>query len=89
MTASADSMEDARKMKEENKLSFTVGWGLNAQEVSVKIGAFFDAKRNYVQPTGFIINPSGKIIIATYSTGAIGRLTASDTLALIVYLMNR
>jgi peroxiredoxin len=89
MAASSDSMEDARKMKEEDKLSFIVGGELNAQEVSAKVGAFFEAKRNHVQPTDFIVNPNGQIVSATYSTGPIGRLTAADTLALIVYLINR
>jgi len=89
MAASSDSMEDARKMKGEDKLSFIVGGELNAREVSAKVGAFFEAKRNHVQPTDFIVDPEGKIASATYSTGPIGRLTASDTLGLIVYLMNK
>jgi alkyl hydroperoxide reductase subunit AhpC len=89
MAASSDSMDDARKMKEEDKLSYIVGGELNAREVSEKVGAFFEAERNHAQPADFIVDPKGKIVSATYSTGPIGRLTASDTLGLIVYLMNK
>lgn len=88
MAASSDTLENAHKMKEEAKLSFTLGWGLNAQEVSEATGAFFDDKKNFVHATGFVINPEGKIVVASYSTGAIGRLTAADTLGLILYRMS-
>lgn len=86
--ASADSLEYANKMKDKVIVTFKIGWGLNAQEVSTKTGAFFDDKKNYIHATGFIINPEGKIVVASYSTGAIGRLTAADTLALILYRMS-
>jgi hypothetical protein len=75
-------------MKEEAKLTFKIGWGLNAQEASAKTGAYFDDKKNYIHATGFVISPEGKIIVASYSTGAIGRLTASDALGLILYRMS-
>ena len=88
IAAFADSLDDASKMKEELKLSFKVGWGLIPQEVSTRMGAFYDEKRNILHPTGYIINPGGKIVFACYSTGSIGCFTAADTLGSILYRMS-
>ncbi|MGD0238093.1 MAG: peroxiredoxin, partial [Syntrophorhabdales bacterium] len=61
--------------------------GLNAKEISLKTGAFYEGKEGYLHATGFVINPEGTIVNAVYSTMAIGRLVAKDCLGLIRYLM--
>ena len=86
IAASADAEEDAQEMIRSEKLTFPVAYGLQAHDVAAQTGAFFDAEKNYLHATGFLLDPSGVVLNAVYSTGAIGRLTASDTLGTIVHL---
>jgi hypothetical protein len=76
-------MEDAQKMVEHNKLTFSLAYGMVAKEFADMTGAFFDTKKGFLHATAFIIKPDGTIGDAVYSTGSIGRLTAADTLMLI------
>jgi len=46
-------------------------------------GAFFQPEKSFLHATGFIIDPQGKVVVAVYSSGPIGRLTATDCLALL------
>jgi len=85
LAASADSLDDTTKTVKEKQLTFPVAYDLDAKDFSLKTGAFYDEK-GFVHATGFLINRDGKIIVATYSTGAIGRLTPQDCLGLITYL---
>jgi peroxiredoxin len=87
LAASVDQIEDAEKTIERHKLSFPVAYGLSAREFSERTGAFFDGEKAYLQATGFLIAPDGNVALAVYSSGAIGRLTAADTLGMIDYFM--
>jgi peroxiredoxin len=86
VAGSVDSLEDTRKMAEELKISFPLAYGLNAKEISRKTGAFYEGEKGYLQPSGFVINPDGKIANAVYATMAIGRLGAKDSIGLVSYL---
>ena len=87
VAGSADSLEHARDLVEKLGIPFPVAYGLNAKEISLKTGAFYEDKEDYLHATGFVINPEGAIVNAVYSTLAIGRLVAKDCLGLIRYLM--
>jgi peroxiredoxin len=83
--ASVDNLEDAQKMIERNKLTFSMVYGMDAKEFAGMTGAFFDDRKGYIHATAFIIKPDGAIGDVVYSTGPIGRLAASDTLRLIEF----
>jgi peroxiredoxin len=85
IAASADSLEDARKSVERKNLTFPVAYGLDARAFAAQTGAFFDDVRGYIDATGFILRPDGKVDEAVYSTGPIGRFVSADTLFLIDY----
>jgi hypothetical protein len=40
----------------------------------------------YLQSTGFVLDPAGKVIVSVYSSGAIGRLVPDDVVGLVRYL---
>jgi hypothetical protein len=40
----------------------------------------------YLQSTGFILDPSSRVVISVYSSGAIGRLVPDDVIGLVRYL---
>jgi len=89
IAASVDKIDDARATVERYKISFTVGYGLDAKDVSAKTGAFYDSKKGNLHATGFIINPEGKVANGVYSTLAIGRLVARDCINLIDYFRQK
>jgi peroxiredoxin len=88
IAASSDTEEDTGKTVDKYGLTFSIGYGLIPSEVSAITGAFFNLQKNHLHATGFIVSPESKIENAVYSSGAIGRLTASDCLAFIKYMMN-
>lgn len=86
MAASVDSIEDASKIVKDNQLTFPVAYGLDAKEVSSATGAFYEKDKEFIHATGFLFNREGTIIVASYSTGAIGRLNPQNCITLITYL---
>lgn len=83
IAASADSLELALQTVEVFRLTFKVGYGLEARKVSALTGAFYHEKNNFLHATGFIVDPEAKVKSAVYSTRSIGRLVAKDCLEFI------
>lgn len=67
-------------------LSFPVGHSADAAAVSKATGAFVDPAGDFLQSTGFVLDPAGKVVVSVYSSGAIGRLVPEDVIGLIRYL---
>ncbi len=67
--------------------TFPVAYGLDAKQVAQTLGSFYqdDPDGAFLQPADFIIRPDGSIESATYSTSAVGRLTAKEALAVITH----
>jgi hypothetical protein len=40
----------------------------------------------YLQSTGFVLDPTGNVIVSVYSSSAIGRLVPDDVIGLVGYL---
>jgi len=89
LAASADCIEDATKTVKEQQLTFPVAYDLDAKEVSAATGAFYDEDKGFIHASGYLLNRQGTIIVASYSTGAIGRLTPQDCITLITYLQSK
>jgi len=89
LAASADSIEDTTKTVKDHQLTFPVAYGLEAKEVSSVTGACYDDQKKFIHATGFLFNREGTIIVASYSTGAIGRLTPQDCISLITFLQTK
>ena len=67
-------------------LRFPVGHGADALAVAGATGAFVNDDPVYLQSTGFVLNPSGQVLVSVYSSGAIGRLVPEDVIGLLRYL---
>jgi peroxiredoxin len=67
-------------------LTFPVGHSADAAAVSAATGAFVDPVRGFLQSTGFVLGPGGRVIVSVYSSGAIGRLVPDDVVGLIRYV---
>jgi peroxiredoxin len=80
---SADDEANARRMKDELKLTFPIVHGLDAEAVAKSVGAYYEPQKKFLQATGFILRPERMLHAACYATGPVGRLTATDTIATI------
>jgi len=86
VSLSVDDEATTKDVVLKNKLTFPVGHSADAHQVADLTGAFINADPLFLQATGFILDPGGKVLISTYSSGAIGRLTAEDTIGMIKYV---
>jgi peroxiredoxin len=74
---------------EKFKLSFPVGHSADADKIAAVTGAYTNEAPHYLQTTGFLLAPDGKILNAVYSSGSIGRLVADDVIAMVTYLKSK
>jgi peroxiredoxin len=74
---------------EKFKLSFPVGHSADADKVASITGAYANASPRYLQATGFLLAPEGKILNAVYSSGPLGRLVAEDVIGMVAYLKSK
>lgn len=74
---------------EKNKLSFPVGHSADADKIASLTGAYTNATPHYLQTTGFLLAPDGRILNAVYSSGPIGRLVAEDVIGMVTYLKSK
>lgn len=87
--ASTDPLEKAKGTVEEMSLTFPVGYGLPLKETAAALGAFYEAKRQVLHSTGFVLRPDRSIVVAQYSSGPIGRLVWQDVVSLVQILKQR
>lgn len=88
---SADTLEEARKTVDAHHIAYPVLYGAEPAAVAQSFGTHTaaNARGAYVNSTGFVVNPKGEIVVAVYSTGAIGRITADDALGFVKYLQSQ
>ncbi len=67
-------------------LTFPVAHSADARAIAAATGAFVNEDPLFLQSTGFVLDPAGRIVVAVYSSGAIGRLVPDDVVGLIGYL---
>jgi peroxiredoxin len=82
---SADSEEEAEGTVERLGLEFTVLYDLDPEATSRVIGCYtgIHEGKPHIQPAAFILGSDGRIVHAMYSSGKVGRLTASDALTMV------
>lgn len=86
---SVDQESDAQTTIDRHALTFPIACGLDAQDTAERVGnelsGGHDAHGVYSNATGFVLTPDGHVALALYSTGAIGRLNAAETLGFLRY----
>lgn len=85
VAASVDDEDTTRALIAEHHLTFPVAYGLDADTVTARTGAFANTDPVFVQSTGFVLDPTGNVVVSVYSSGAIGRLLPEDVTGLIRY----
>lgn len=82
---SADREEEARGTVEQLGLEFRVLYGLDPEATSRAIGCYTGKREGkpHIQPAAFILGSDSRIVHAMYSSGKVGRLTATDALTIV------
>ena len=83
---SVDDEETTQALIAKHHLTFPVGHSADADVLHAELGAFVNHEPDYVQSTGFVLDPDGRVLVSVYSSGAIGRLLPDDVTGLIHYL---
>jgi peroxiredoxin len=86
---SIDDEHTTAELIAKHGLTFPVGHSADAGTVSAAAGAFVDPEGGFLQSTGFVLDPSGNVVVSVYSSGAIGRLVPEDVIGLIRYLRDQ
>ena len=85
---SVDDAAASAALVEKLRLEFPVGYGADADVIAAATGAYTNDAPKYLQSTGFVLDPEGKVQVAVYSTGAIGRLVVEDVAGYVRYLQS-
>jgi peroxiredoxin len=81
-----DDQETTAQFTAKHGLTFPLGHSADARAVAALTGAFVNSDPVYLQSTGFVLDPQGKVIVSVYSSGAIGRLVPDDVVGLVRYM---
>ncbi|HEY2307803.1 MAG TPA: peroxiredoxin family protein [Streptosporangiaceae bacterium] len=83
---SVDDEATTQELIAKHGLTFPVGHSADARAIARATGAFVNDDPLFVQSTGFVLDPAGRVVVSVYSSGAIGRLVPEDVIGLIRYL---
>jgi len=83
---SVDDETTTAQLIAKHGLTFLLGHSADAQAISAATDAFVDPTGCFLQSAGFVLDPSGRVIVSVYSSGAIGRLVPEDVVGLVRYL---
>ena len=83
VAASVDPLDKAREVAAE--LPFPVAYGVTRAQAD-QIGAWWEDRRGIVQPSEFLVGPTGAVIDSSYSSGPIGRVEPADILKRIAFV---
>jgi peroxiredoxin len=82
---SVDDEATSAALVAKHRLRFPVGHSADPDVVAAATGAYVNPDARYLESTGFVLAPDGRVITAVYSSGAIGRLVADDVIGFVRY----
>jgi peroxiredoxin len=83
---SVDNEPTTAELIAKHGLTFPVGHSADAAAVAGLTGAFVNPDPVFLQSTGFVLSPAGKVVVSVYSSGAIGRIVPEDVIGLVRYM---
>ena len=86
VAASVDPIDKASEVACE--VYFPIGYGVT-RDIADTLGAWWEDRRNIIQPSEFIVGADNKVIISSYSDGPLGRIEGSDVVKLIRFYKAR
>ena len=86
IAASVDAQEKVLEVAE--PLGFPVAHGVSRSDAE-KIGAWWDERRDFIQPSEFVLSSQGGVLMSTYSNSPLGRMDPGEALRLVKALNAR
>jgi len=83
LAGTVDTQEQSLEVAKE--LGFPVAWGMSRDDAN-SIGAWWEERRNHIQPSEFIVTQKGRVLSSTYSSSPVGRMNPAETLMLMTFL---
>jgi|TARA_B100000315_G_scaffold232783_1_gene245319 hypothetical protein len=83
IAATVDSQQELESIAK--SVQFPVAWGVSRADGDA-ISAWWEPRRNHIQPSEFLLSGSGKVKISAYSNSPIGRMDPGEALTLVKYL---
>ncbi len=83
VAASVDPIEDVAALRAGLHVGYPMYGEVDPKAIADATGAFIQTTGDrppFLHATGFLIDPDGNVVNALYSTGQLGRLTASETI---------
>jgi peroxiredoxin len=80
VAASVDPIDKAREIAA--GVSFPIGYGVT-RAMADQIGAWWEDRRQIVQPAEFVLGADGKIMHSSYSSGPLARTDPMEVIRLI------
>ena len=80
--ASVDPEDVSKPVADEFK--FPLGYGVTRAQAE-QLGAWWEERRQIIQPTQFVLNAEGKVMTSTYTDGPLGRIDAADVIRLATF----
>ncbi len=80
---SVDSKDLATEVRDNNKLSFPVGYGVTKADADILDSWWSEDRGGYIQPTEFLLGRGGTVLGALYASGPVGRMGADEAIRLI------
>jgi len=84
--ASVDPAEKAQEVADE--VSFPIGFGAGETHRDL-MGSWWEDRRGLIQPSEFILDSDGKVIMSSYSSGPLSRLEAKDVIKMVNFLESK
>lgn len=85
----AATVDDREKTAEvAADLSFPVAYGVTREDAET-VGAWWESRRNHIQPSEFWLTGEGRILGSMYSNLPIGRMDPKETLTLLRFIAQR
>ena len=83
--ATVDTEEQSAAIRDSG-ISFPLGYGVS-RETGDAIGAWWEERRDHIQPSEFLFRKDGRILQSSYSSGPLARTTPEDVTSLMRYLI--
>ena len=80
---SVDSKDLAIEVRDNNKLSFPVGYGVTKADAHIIDSWWAEDRGGYIQPTEFLLGRGGTVLGGRYAAGPVGRMGADEAIRLI------
>lgn len=78
--ASVDARDKALEVADE--VGFAIGYGVT-RAMGDALGSWWDTQRDFIQPSEFLLDHTGKVIASSYSAGPLGRFDAAEVVRMV------